>query len=51
MFSFSQALKIWCRFSCLTEAGYEDATSAPGYVVHCYRPRIEGLFARIERWD
>lgn len=21
-----------------------------GYNVHCYRPRIEGLFARIERW-
>lgn len=20
------------------------------YLVHCYRPRIEGLFARIERW-
>lgn len=29
---------------------YEDATSAPGYTVHRYRPRIEGLFARIERW-
>jgi Salmonella virulence plasmid 65kDa B protein len=24
--------------------------SRPGYVVHRYRPRIEGLFARIERW-
>lgn len=29
---------------------YEDAISAPGYTVHRYRPRIEGLFARIERW-
>jgi RHS repeat-associated protein len=27
-----------------------DATTAPGYVVHRYRPRVEGLFARIERW-
>jgi RHS repeat-associated protein len=25
-------------------------TSEPGYVVRRYRPRIEGLFARIERW-
>ena len=22
----------------------------PGYLIHRYRPRIEGLFARIERW-
>ncbi|MFN8499656.1 MAG: SpvB/TcaC N-terminal domain-containing protein [Anaerolineae bacterium] len=29
---------------------YSDATTAPGYVIHRYRPRIEGLFARIERW-
>jgi hypothetical protein len=29
---------------------FEDATTAPGYVIHRYRPRIEGLFARIERW-
>jgi RHS repeat-associated protein len=27
-----------------------DAVSAPGYVIQRYRPRIEGLFARIERW-
>ncbi|MFE6737737.1 SpvB/TcaC N-terminal domain-containing protein [Streptomyces tubercidicus] len=27
-----------------------DDSSAPGYVVHRYRPRTEGLFARIERW-
>ncbi|HEU4583743.1 MAG TPA: SpvB/TcaC N-terminal domain-containing protein [Polyangiaceae bacterium] len=27
-----------------------DTTSAPGYVIHAYRPRIEGAFARIERW-
>jgi RHS repeat-associated protein len=27
---------------------FEDSTS--GYTVHRYRPRIEGLFARIERW-
>src|SRR5829696_5553673 len=29
---------------------FEDTTSAPGYTIHRYRPRIEGLFARIERW-
>jgi RHS repeat-associated protein len=28
----------------------EDHTSVAGYTVHRYRPRIEGLFARIERW-
>lgn len=28
----------------------EDLTTAAGYVIHRYRPRIEGLFARIERW-
>ena len=29
---------------------YADDRSRPGYVVRRYRPRIEGLFARIERW-
>jgi RHS repeat-associated protein len=29
---------------------FEDDTSAPGFMIHRYRPRIEGLFARIERW-
>jgi RHS repeat-associated protein len=34
-----------------TDGGrFEDNTSAPGYLIHRYRPRIEGLFARIERW-
>jgi hypothetical protein len=28
----------------------EDVVSAPGFVIHRYRPRIEGMFARIERW-
>jgi RHS repeat-associated protein len=28
----------------------EDTITAPGYTIHRYRPRIEGLFARIERW-
>ena len=28
----------------------EDAATAPGYVIHRFRPRVEGLFARIERW-
>jgi RHS repeat-associated protein len=27
-----------------------DTTTAPGYRIHRYRPRTEGLFARIERW-
>ena len=27
-----------------------DDTTFAGYVIHRYRPRIEGLFARIERW-
>lgn len=29
---------------------FRDDTTAPGFVIHRYRPRIEGLFARIERW-
>ncbi len=29
---------------------FADDTIAPGYTVYRYRPRIEGLFARIERW-
>lgn len=29
---------------------FVDTTSVPGYTIHRYRPRIEGLFARIERW-
>jgi RHS repeat-associated protein len=29
---------------------FEDTVSAPGYTIHRYRPRVEGLFARIERW-
>ena len=27
-----------------------DETIDPAYLVHRYRPRVEGLFARIERW-
>ena len=27
-----------------------DDVSVPNYVIHRYRPRIEGAFARIERW-
>ena len=30
---------------------FEDKVSAPGYTIHRYRPRTEGLFARIERWE
>lgn len=29
---------------------FRDQTTVPGYVIHLYRPRIEGLFTRIERW-
>jgi len=29
---------------------FADSTAAPGYIIHRYRPRVEGLFARIERW-
>jgi Salmonella virulence plasmid 65kDa B protein/Insecticide toxin TcdB middle/N-terminal region/Insecticide toxin TcdB middle/C-terminal region len=29
---------------------FEDNTSFPEYTIHRYLPRIEGLFARIERW-
>jgi hypothetical protein len=29
---------------------FEDSTTVPGYLIHRYRPRIEALFARIERW-
>ena len=29
---------------------FKDDKTLPGYVIHRYRPRIEGLFARIERW-
>ena len=30
---------------------FEDSTGVTGYRIHRYRPRIEGLFARIERWS
>src|SRR5215218_6166842 len=29
---------------------FKDDTSVPGVTIHRYRPRVEGLFARIERW-
>ncbi len=29
---------------------FEDRDSATGYVIHRYRPRVEGPFARVERW-
>ncbi|HEY5022077.1 MAG TPA: SpvB/TcaC N-terminal domain-containing protein, partial [Gemmatimonadaceae bacterium] len=29
---------------------FSDSVSAPNFVIHRYRPRVEGLFARIERW-
>ncbi len=34
-----------------TDAGrHADSQSVPGFTIHRYRPRIEGAFARIERW-
>jgi hypothetical protein len=30
---------------------FRDDTTVPGFVIHRYRPRIEGLFARLERWS
>ncbi len=29
---------------------FEDDAASPGYRIHRYRPRVEGSFARIERW-
>lgn len=29
---------------------FEDSSTVPEYTIHRYRPRIEGQFARIERW-
>ena len=29
---------------------FDSPANDPGYIVQRYRPRIEGLFARIERW-
>jgi RHS repeat-associated protein len=29
---------------------FERTVHGVAYAVHCYRPRIEGLFSRIERW-
>jgi RHS repeat-associated protein len=29
---------------------FQDTATAPGFIIYRYRPRIEGLFARIERW-
>ena len=34
----------------LTSDGTIDETPRAGYMVRRYRPRLEGLFARIERW-
>ncbi len=32
------------------DSKFVDDTSVQNYVIHRYRPRLEGLFARIERW-
>ena len=33
-----------------TDGSRYENTTDPTYTIHRYRPRIEGLFARIERW-
>ena len=49
------ARKIWLLYlSGAPKAGrgqvFKSRSRQSDYVVHRYRPRIEGLFARIERW-
>ena len=48
----SPAQKTWCRFWMTRVTGCSSARTVHGipYTIHLYRPRIEGLFARIERW-
>ena len=48
MSSSSPAPRTWSPSSTLTAPA--SKRSATGYRVTRYRPRIEGLFARIERW-
>src|SRR6476620_6775017 len=53
--SLSPAPRIWSPFwSTAQMAGNANPFDSPanehGYIVQRYRPRIEGLFARIERW-
>ena len=54
--SSSPAPKTWCRCSADAngDVGSREAATrtvdGTTYHVHRYRPRIEGLFARIERW-
>jgi RHS repeat-associated protein len=43
----SEDLVPWLRND---NTRFEDAAAAPGYVIHRYRPRVEGAFTRIERW-
>ena len=50
MSTSSPGPRIWYRSSTRTVAGSRTTTTAPGYIIHRYRPRVEGLFARIERW-
>ena len=48
-FISSPAPKTWYRFSSRT-AEVRGCHHRARYTIHRYRPRIEGLFARIERW-
>ena len=54
---FSRVPRIWCRFSFKKDKVSGAPENLPDrtvngvrYQIHRYRPRIEGLFARIERW-
>ena len=48
--SSSRAPKTWCRCCAPARRGPTTVRARDGYRVTRYRPRIEGLFARIERW-
>ena len=49
--SSSPAPRTWCRVLDAGRQRFERRHDArPATSIHRYRPRIEGLFARIERW-
>ena len=54
-FEESDVFVLSARRTSSPSCGYDgsrdiDTSSAPGYAVHRYRPRVEGQHARIERW-
>ena len=50
MYSYCPAPKIWFRCSNKVPLTVYDDKNDPVYKIYFYRPRIEGLFAQIERW-